>query len=158
MLWFYHLSVTGPSKRSSRRETRWHSRTSNHSSPPSIIRRLLTHRSPDPYRPAETETVDRPNPCMTRPCSCPRRCGGGPPALRTWALRTCPPLLVRLGYNSKVCSNPKGWRWSSVLTYMTWQVKEGLMLIDRYYHFTFTKDRSRAWLVKADHKMYIAEH
>lgn len=77
-----HLS-TGPSKRSSRRETQWHSRTSNHSSPPSIIRHPPTHRSPDPCRPAGTVTVDRLNPCMTHPCSCPRRCGGGPPAPRT---------------------------------------------------------------------------
>lgn len=107
MLWFYHLCVTGPSKRSSRRETRWHSRTSNHSSPPSIIRHPPTHRSPDPCRPAGTVTVDRLNPCMTHPCSCPRRCGGGPPAPRTWAWRTRPPLLVRLGDSSKVCSDAK---------------------------------------------------
>lgn len=143
MLWFYHLSVTGPSKRSSRRETRWHSRTSNHSSPPSIIRHPPTHRSPDPCRPAGTVTVDRLNPCMTHPCSCPRRCGGGPPAPRTWVWRTRPPLPVRLEDSSKVCSDAK------VSLYLLRYISKCL-----YFHSHFTVSNFK---VSFESKMHLSE-
>lgn len=92
------------------------------------------------------------------PMQLPPKMWRGAASTQNLSLEDMPPSPCETGKQQQGMLQPQRLKMKFCIDIMTWQLKEGLMLIDRYYHLTFTKDRSRAWLVKADHKMYIADH